>query len=287
MKSPHYEFAGLRFDPADGQLERLDGRSGVQLRPQVARLLTVFLEQPETLLGREQLVRAVWDEGAVVDFESGLAAVLRELRAELKSLAGADDLIETVPRRGYRLRTPVQRGASADGFSRAGRKRLIGLSVALAMLLVAVVLFWPDERELLGPESPGQTLAVLPFSQFGEPVSGPARLDLLLADQMLVQLWDRQPEGIILIGRASMAPYERDDDLAAAVAADLAVDLLIEGSVVFESERVIVSARLLEMPGGRIRWSQQFEYAQDEMPSVGGLASDLAQSMIQAWQVPD
>lgn len=287
MSSPVYKFAGLQFDPADGRLVRVDGAASTQLRPQVASLLMAFLNQPGTLIDREQLYRTVWDEGTVIDFESGLAAVLRELRAELKRLEAPADLVETVPRRGYRLNSAVQCPAHdphrREAFSAAGRKRLIGLGLAL-LLLLAAGLFSLRPTPEPPPEPSDRALAVLPFSQFGAAAQDPRQLDLLLADRVLAQLWERQLDGVMLIGRASIAPYAGRDDLAAAVAADLGIDLLIEGSVVFDGDRVNVSARLLEMPPGRILWSHQVEHGQDEMPPVAELARVLVDSLVEAWE---
>ena len=279
-----YRFANLVFASDRGVLARSDGTGERRLRPQVGALLAAFLEHPQTLIEREQLVRAVWDEAAVIDFESGLAAVLRELRAEFKELGAAQDLIETVPRRGYRLRVPVQRTEARAGFSPVARKRLFGLTAALVVLIVAVVLTWPGEPEPDGAEPREWTLAVVPFDQFGEPEEGPHRLDLLLADQLLGELWEHNLERVILIGRASLARYRSRDGLAAAVADDLGIDLLVEGSVTFEGHQMRVLARLLEMPGGQILWSHQFEHIGDDPPTAKVLAQVLADSLALVWQ---
>lgn len=278
-----YVFADLRFDPADGRLARIDGGSASQLRPQVARLLLAFLDHPQDLIEREQLCRAVWDEGTVIDFESGLAAVLRELRAELKSLGLAADLIETVPRRGYRLNCQVRRAGPTLSLSRSGRKRLAGLSAALVLLLLSgLYALWPTPKAP-PPDSFGQTLAVLPFSQFGEAADDPRQLDLLLADRVLAQLWEAQLEDVVLMGRASVSAYAGRDDLAAAVARDLGIALLLEGSVVFDAGRVSVSARLLDMPSGHILWSHELDFAQQQMPPVADLARMLVDALAREW----
>ncbi|TVS13970.1 MAG: hypothetical protein EA419_00560 [Wenzhouxiangella sp.] len=276
-----YAFASLRFDPADGRLWARAGRPEAHLRPQVARLLCAFLEQPQTLLDRDQLCRAVWDEGTVVDFESGLSAVLRELRAELKSLGAPADLIETVPRRGYRLGAEVRLVEATDRTRRPGRRRVVLGAAALVLLGVLGALGWQFTR---APQpAPGWTLAVLPFNQFGEPAHGPARLDLLMADLLLGQLWEQRPDEVSLIGRASLAPYSDSDQLARDVAEDLGVNLLIEGTIVFEDERMSVTARALEMPGGRILWSETVFRDGEQPPVPGEIAAELAASLSRAW----
>ena len=278
-----YEFSGLRFDASEGRLEKVGSDVQARLRPQVARLLGAFLQRPQTLIARDALCGAVWDEGTVIDFESGLAAVLRELRAELKALGAPDDLIETLPRRGYRLRATVERRELTSGWSPAGRKRLIGLSAALLLLIVAAILAWPEPQETRSPGSDGWVLAVIPFSQFGAPAQGPAQLDLLLADLLLVQLWEQRPADLNLLGRASLIPYAGRDNVAAAVARDLGVNLLIEGSVMFDRDMMSVSARLLEMPGGRIVWSETLNYHAEAAPGAAEIAAQLSESMISAW----
>lgn len=281
-QAPHV-FAGLRFHSADGRLERLDNGTSTLLRPQVARLLQAFVNQPQRLLQREQLCREVWDEGVVVDFESGLAAVLRELRAELRGLNAPDDLIETVPRRGYRLNSGVLRARDPSGLSGAARKRLLGLGAAMVLLIIASLFALRQDADPPAQPRSGLTLAVLPFSQFGVASADPRQLDLLIADQMLVQLWDRQLEGMVLIGRASIAPHQDRTDLAQAVAEGLGVQLLIEGSVVFDNQRAQLSARLLQMPLGRILWSHQLDVAEDDMPAVAELARLMVDSLADFW----
>lgn len=283
MKPAPYVFADLRFDPTDGRLAQLRGEQSTQLRPQLARLLRALLDRPQTVVERDELARAVWDEGAVVDFEAGLAAILRELRSELKRLGASVELVETIPRRGCRLNSPVRRQPDPVRFSPASRKRILGLGGALIVLLGASLFALRQAPEPPLQPLPGSTLAVLPFSQFGSAAADPRQLDLLLADQLLVQLWERQLDQLILIGRASIAAHYGRPDLARAVADGLGVQLLIEGSLVFDQDRVAVSARLLEMPVGRILWSHQLEFAKDELPPVSVLAVLLVDSLAAFW----
>lgn len=282
-----YRFGPFDFEPHEGRLEHRPGRHQVTLRPQVARLLQALVERPQEVVDRESLCRAIWDEGAVVDFEAGLAAALRELRSELKALDASQEWIETVPRRGVRLAGAVEVvDAGGSGSPRRVRRFIAAAVVILVLVAATAMLAWQEMRPERPPESASVTLAVLPFSQFGEPPAGRPRLDLLLADRLLVELWKRRPEGLTLIGRASLAPYAERDNIAVLVARDLGVDRLIEGSVVFESDAVDVSARLLAMPEGQILWSDSRRYRSEEMAPPGEIAAALVDSLVRAWPPP-
>jgi DNA-binding winged helix-turn-helix (wHTH) protein/TolB-like protein len=292
-----YRFQAFVFDPVDGRLQREGSDLAVTLRPQVARLLRAFLDAPGTLIDRDTLQRAVWSEGVVVDFESGLAAVLRELRQALVQLGGNAALLETVPRRGYRLHAEVERlpaGAATAGTapppdsrpaSRATRHwrwRRVGILAAL-MAVAGMIAWWlrPAEAPMPPLEEETWTLAVLPPEILGEVPATGGRLDLLLADSLLAELWRAQLDDVALIGRATLLPYAGRDDVAESVAVDLGVNLLIEGSVSHHAEGWQVTARLLEMPAGKILWSDTVEWP-DELP-VRETALQLAESLERAW----
>ncbi|MEE4638316.1 MAG: winged helix-turn-helix domain-containing protein [Wenzhouxiangella sp.] len=280
---PVYGFGPFDFEPQEGRLEHRDTGQQTTLRPQVARLLQALLDRPQQVIDRDALCRAVWDEGAVVDFEAGLAAVLRELRSELRALGGSDAWVETVPRRGIRLSGEV---TVADRVLARPRRRrsAIAFGVAAALILAMLLLLaWQQMRPSVTTQTSSSTLAVLPFSQFGAPESGSPRLDLLLADMLLVELWEKRPPDLTLIGRASLTPYAGRDNVAAMVAEDLGVNLLIEGSVVFGDGATEVSARLLAMPDGHILWSETRRYDTGQTPSAREIARVLADSLLLAW----
>lgn len=287
-------FDGFSFDPDDGRLSHLASGESATVRPQVGSLLEAFLDQPGTVLDRKHLCRAVWDENTVVDFESGLAALIRELRQALKGLGGSADLIETVPRRGYRLRVDAvgRRAIPNLGVdpmvekSRIGRWWVVGGPVILVVLVL--LWFWLD-RDVVDPVHvvSNPTLAILPFDVIGPPDQSPdasRRLQLLVADGLLAGLWQADLDGLVLIGRAAVRPYEDRNDLAAAVAEDLGVDLLIEGSLSsVDGLSWQVDARLLAMPGGTVLWSDQVEWDQAAQSSAAEPAGALVSSLADQW----
>jgi DNA-binding winged helix-turn-helix (wHTH) protein/TolB-like protein len=293
-----YLFDQFAFDPADGRLERLDNSAAVTLRPQVASLLRALLEAPHTVIDRESLCRAVWGEGAVVDFDAGLAAIVRELRQALDQLGGRASLLETMPRRGFRFGADVRRepGSVLEGNTeprnagvqepaRHSRRWLLLAALASAMLLAWLIARWVNPPPVAPAEDTlGElTLAVLPFERLDDAPANGARLELLLADAMLVQLWQAELEDIALIGRATVLPYGSREDVAGAVARDLGVRLIIEGSIVRDGAEWQVTARLLDMPHGRVAWSETVTWRDLDALPVRDSAVRLVESLGRAW----
>jgi DNA-binding winged helix-turn-helix (wHTH) protein/TolB-like protein len=285
-------FDEFLFDPADGRLEHLPSARALTLRPQAARLLLALLASAGNVVERETLYRAVWDAGTVVDFEAGLAALMRELRQALDELGGKAGLLETIPRRGYRLRVQLSSGpevATSPRAGDAGRKRWLPWALlVLAGLAVLGVAWWlaAPAPERVDSEAAAmdvsRTLAVLPFQAYQQPDTAP-RLELLLADALLAELWRAELADVVLIGRATLLPYAGREDVAGAVARDLGVGLLIEGSVIRDAAGWRVTARLLEMPAGRVLWSDT-ETAPDTEPlPVQAVVERLVASLEEAW----
>jgi DNA-binding winged helix-turn-helix (wHTH) protein/TolB-like protein len=289
-----YRFDQFVFDSSDGRLEHAGSGAALTLRPQVARLLVALLESPNTVIDRDTLCLAIWGEGAVVDFEAGLAAVVRELRQALDQLGGAAGLLETVPRRGLRFGAAVTAAAAGrdpDAETEPTRTgRPTRRVMLVAMLVLAMVLVWLLARWSAAPPAVTDTaseqewtLAVLPFDRFGEAPANGARLELLLADALLARLWAADLEGIVLIGRATLAPYVSREDIAGAVARDLGVRLLIEGSIIQDAEGWRVTARLLHMPAGRVLWSDTIDSAGGGELPVRESAARLVESLAAEW----
>lgn len=283
---PIYEFDQFHFDPADGRLAGRAGSGDVHLRPQAGKLLLGLLAQPQTVVDRDTLVAEIWGRDTIVDFESGLAALLRELRQAIQSLGGDPALIETVPRRGYRLRAEVRRIENRSGETKGpgGRwKRNAAVAVGVVIVAALAAAAWwrsgagPDKL----PDRPHQ-LAILPLDRFGDPDYPPDQAGIRLADGILAALWRADLERLELIGRAGMRPYDGREDVVSAVAADLGVDLLIEGSIRFASDGWQVDLRLLQVPPGRVVWSHTLEGKEPTLPTAA-VAAELVGRLAEAW----
>ena len=98
-----FHFAGFRLESARGTLSGPDGQDH-RIRPKTFSLLVHLLENPGLLHGRQELLEAVWPGIAVTD--DSLTQCISELRKAFG--AQAEEILRTVPRRGYILIAEVK-----------------------------------------------------------------------------------------------------------------------------------------------------------------------------------
>lgn len=275
MTRHRYPIDRFRFDPTDGTLADPASGESVRLRPQAAALLAALLAAEGRVVDRETLARAVWGEERVVDFDAGLAALLREIRAALRSLGGNPDRIETLPRRGVRVVAPEPAGRA-----RRPLRWLIPAGAALAVAGAIAAAWVLVSDRAAGPAAPW-SLALMPLEGPATAPGGP-RTGILLADTLLAELWQAELPGLELIGRAGMRPYAGRADAARAVAADLGVDLLLEGSYRSGPAGWRLDVRLLATPPGRVVWARTLEGGEPALP-VADVAARLVEQLAGDW----
>jgi Tol biopolymer transport system component/DNA-binding winged helix-turn-helix (wHTH) protein len=98
-------FGVFQFNPRTEELHKQGIK--IRLEGQPATVLAVLLEQPGEMVTREELIKRLWPADTFVDFEHGLNAAIKRLRAALNDSADAPRYVETVARRGYRWVAPV------------------------------------------------------------------------------------------------------------------------------------------------------------------------------------
>jgi DNA-binding winged helix-turn-helix (wHTH) protein/predicted Zn-dependent protease len=100
----------VRFGLFEANLsEGLLTKSGIRikLQDQPFRILTMLLERPGEVVGRDEIRKKLWPEDTFVEFDDGLNTAIRKLRFALSDSADNPRFVETVPRRGYRFLAPV------------------------------------------------------------------------------------------------------------------------------------------------------------------------------------
>ncbi len=176
-----YQFGEFDLDVARGGLFK--AAEEIKLRPKVYEALKYLVEHPGRLIGKKELIEAVWPDTFVTD--DSLVQCTVELRRALGD--HAQQLLKTVPRRGYILTAEVVRhlpnqesspAALADGsefpLSKGARKRfdlpasrtsLIGREQQVAE--AAKLLLRPDVRllSLTGAGGAGKTRLALAIAK--------------------------------------------------------------------------------------------------------------------------
>src|ERR1041385_6646156 len=104
-------FGPYEADLASGEL-RKNGRL-VRLQEQPFQVLAVLLERPGEVVTRDELRERLWAGETFVDFDQGLNTAISKLRDALGDSATNPRFVETVPRRGYRFRFPLETPAEA------------------------------------------------------------------------------------------------------------------------------------------------------------------------------
>ena len=94
-----YEFAGFRLDPGQHLLVR-DGKA-ITLTPKAFELLLVLIQSNGRLLAKDELMKKLWPNSFVE--EANLTVNISALRKSLGDFPDGRELIETVPKRGYRF----------------------------------------------------------------------------------------------------------------------------------------------------------------------------------------
>jgi DNA-binding winged helix-turn-helix (wHTH) protein len=119
------QIGGWEFSETSGELRRLtDVR---RLEPRAAKALQMLCDADGDVVSQEQLIDEVWGGRALSD--NSVAVVIGQLRKALDDDAREPRIIETIPKRGYRLR--VDPAASADP---SGRRTMLVLGAVLAIL---------------------------------------------------------------------------------------------------------------------------------------------------------
>lgn len=268
------------FRFGDAQFEQFGGGLRVanqekRLRPQTAAVLAKLLERAGQLVVHDELIQAVW--GDIVVTDNSLAQCISEIRGALG--AGYENVIETVPKRGYVVRVAVARDIASPCLTEtqpspsqgiagpaaahesnyaaapitAHRRKLL---TAGAVLIAVVAIGWLSVPHLSKPEPARISLAVLPFQ---ERLAGTeqAWFSENLGEDITTNL-SRIP-GAHVIARVSTQAYATAGMDVRQVGRELGVRYVVGGKVDRDSDRVGMTLYLADTDTGAIHWTERFE----------------------------
>jgi TolB-like protein/DNA-binding winged helix-turn-helix (wHTH) protein/Flp pilus assembly protein TadD len=254
-----------------------DGRT-VQVRAKVMDLLTYLAEHPGEVIPKGRLLDDVWGSQAIS--ESALTRTVTELRQALGDDAEQPRLLETIPKRGYRLIGPVAPAPEAVNPAASGQAHRVSTQskavlaagvVAVALLLGFATWTWRGSAANVSLV----TLAVLPFDSLGNDPEHEYLADGLTEDTT-TSLGMIDPVHLSVKGRTSMMRYKRTTKSPGEIGREVTVDYLVESTVQVEGERVRVTSSLIRVRDQTQVWSKPYDR---EPTSILELQRDLSSAI--------
>jgi DNA-binding winged helix-turn-helix (wHTH) protein/tetratricopeptide (TPR) repeat protein len=222
MSSPQpgiYEFGDFRLE-ADSRLLFRRGEP-VRLTPKVFDTLLHLVQHQGKVIGKDELMRAVWPDTAVE--ENNLNQNISTLRRVLGESRGENRYIGTVPGQGYHFIPAVE---------------FVGAPAQLS-----------SERV---------TIAVLPFENLS---ADPEREYLAdgLTEEVIATLGQIDPGRLSVIGRTTMMAYKRGKKSLAEIGREVDATYLVESSIRSERGHLRITSNLVRVPSQVQIWSMSYD----------------------------
>ena len=236
------------------------------LRPKTFALLLHLVDRPGKVVGKQELLDAIWP-GVVVTDES-LTQAVSELRGALGDRE--QTLIRTVSRRGYRFDGEVRElppvpglaaPASSRGLPRVSTRwwaALAGMGALLIAVIASALVSQSTAPTSIGLAlAESRSLAVMPFTDLSEPPA--PHLALAVDSDLTIDLGRLANTRVMARGSAAALGSSADVDLKRA-AAELGVRYVVTGSVRRDGDALAITAQLVRADTGAQLWGGRFDY---------------------------
>lgn len=236
------QFGQFQANLHTGEVFRSRRRVPLQEKP--FQILKALLERRGEMVTREELRQKLWSKNVFVDFDRGLKTAINKLRRALGDSAEKPRVVETLPKRGYRLVAPLKPETA-------------------------------PERSIREPRPHRVRLAVLPFRNLS---SKPDLENFTegITEEIISEL-GRLPDGRVgVVAQSSVAKHGNGGKSVEEIARELNVEHLLEGSVRFAGKRVRINARLVHAGEQAYLWADSYER---NCHDVLGLQCEVAQTI--------
>ena len=262
-------------DPAASVI--FNGDRSVHLEPKAMDLLVHLAQHPDQVLSRDELLENIWS-GVIVSDEALTNAIIK-IRKAFNDTAKNPKIIETLPKRGYRLIaqvTPIDPPQKSSSTLSTDNVKDVEIKTsklkpgyfvwAMAVLVtISAVLSISDKEtapvqpatEVSGLSLPDKpSIAVLPFVNTGNEIEHSYFSDGI-TDDLITDL--SKLTGLFVISRNSTFPYKGQVVDIDKVAKTLGVRYILEGSVRRSGEKVRVNVQLIDGQTNGHIWSDRYD----------------------------
>src|SRR5580693_8023971 len=288
-----YRFGPFVLDPGRRMLSRAD--SPLSLTPKAFDVLLFLAQNPNRLVTKEELLKAVWGDTSVE--EGNLAQYVWHLRKALGDDSENPRLIVTIARKGYQFTMDVtvsdtaviaREGAvqvsahtppassQSSGWFRSDRStsrapkpwRKVAFLVASTLIFVSVAYAtWRHYRFTGVPKTARVRLAVLPFQNL---TGDPSKEYLAdgLTEETISQLGQLNPEQLGVIARTSVMGYKHKDERLDQIGRDLSVQYVLENSLRESGDHLRLTTQLIQVKDQSHLWSHDYDYPAKDILNV-------------------
>src|SRR5580692_6683072 len=268
-----------------------DGRL-LRLERIPTEVLLLLIEKNGQIVTRDEMIQKIWGDGVFFDTDNSINVAIRKVRHALRDDPENPQFIQTVTGYGYRfiatvpfespdpiaapaapiLPEPASNVTEITGLAEEEDElsaetlprrslfwRVAGLA-ALAGLMVAALAVYLQSHKTPTAAVPGgrSMLAVLPFDNF----TGDAAQEYFsdgLTEEMISQLGNIDPSHIGVIARTSVMHYKHSQESIPQIGKELGVQYVIEGSVRRDTERVRITAQLIQVKDQSHVWAREYD----------------------------
>jgi TolB-like protein/DNA-binding winged helix-turn-helix (wHTH) protein len=305
--SGRVRFGVFEVDLNSGELRKQGIK--IKLHDQPFRILAMLLERPGEVVTREEITRRLWPTGTFVDSDLGLNSAVMKLRAALGDSADNPRFVETLHRRGYRLIVPVElirieknagssiamaqdipRPAPTTGQAGVGRPgvnfpdephvraesswfmrpRSRWLFAAVVLASVIGLGLWRFRR----PAPTLHVIAVLPLKNLN-PEPGSDYFSDGLTDEIISNL--SVIDGLQVKSQTSSFAFKDKAADIHTVANQLGANLILEGSVLREGEKLRLDVQLIRAADDTPLWSGRFDR---DIKSVFDVEDEISRAVV-------
>ena len=216
------------------------------LEPMVMDVLLVLAKRQGQVVTKDQLADEVWNGRFVAD--DALIVKIAALRQKLGDDSKDPTYIETIPRRGYRLKMPVaalERQDAPYSTVSMSRRRFLPYAVAVAGLVLVGAYTWLPEADRAV-----ESVAILEYRNLSD---DPARFQYIVdgfREDLVISL-NQIPGLTVRLGPVRRGISQR-------------VDASVSGSVRTDGIRVRITTELVHRDGSQI-WTGRFDGAVQEI----------------------
>lgn len=297
------------------QLCRLErGQQSVKLEPRVTQLLSYLVSKAGTPVDRETIIKDVWP-GTIVGDEA-LSNTINKLRKAFGDDRHNPQVIETIPKVGYRLIAPVRPIESetpsneqiipptekATTIRRGFRPLFITIFVLGIFLILALagIKYIDSNRKAISPaqthvpinSSPIQdippsdsepearrTIAVLPFENLNKDPEQDYFSDGM-TDDLITDL--SHLSSLNVIARNSVFAYKGRSQKVQEIAQELGATHVLEGSVRRAGNRIRINAQFIDASTGHHLWAERYD---GELNNIFELQDDISKKIVAALKI--